>query len=202
MLLRLTPLALIFLPLPILADQIACEGVFGIDTSEARFAEVYGRENVVTGMVPGPEGTDMLATTVFPDDPDKRFEVVWWNGEELKDMSYASIPAKDTAPGGLRIGMSIEEVEALNGEPFELYGFYWDNGGGGWFKSGKLAEIPGDCIISFSFHPTIQHPPDFDDEAITGDKTIRSDLPLLSRVKPVLEEILIGYPYTAFPHDY
>ena len=68
---------------PGLAEEIACEGAFGIDSSEARLIEIYGADNVVTGIVPGPEGTEMLATTVFPDDPKRSLQFVWWNEEAL-----------------------------------------------------------------------------------------------------------------------
>ena len=83
---------------PAFASEIACEGAFGFDSSEARLIEIYGAGNVVTGTVPGPEGTEMLATTVFPDDPKRSLQFVWWNEQALSDPSYIELPAKLSAP--------------------------------------------------------------------------------------------------------
>lgn len=185
---------------PAFAEQLSCDGVFGIDTSEARFAESYGRANVVTGEVPGPEGEPMLVTTVFPGTA-REFRVWWYDEINLKELAYASVPAGDVSPGGLSLGMGIAEVEALNGEPFELTGFYWDYGGSGWFQKGRLADLPGGCVLSFTFGPTAPLPESVDDDAIVGDKLIRSDLPILRQAKPVLEEILFGHSYDAFPRE-
>lgn len=183
---------------PAAAAQLACEGVFGVDTSEARFIETFGRQNVVTGEVPGPEGTTMIATTVYPGDPEREFQAVWWDEQGRKHLSYVSVPRGDTAPGGLRLGMSVEEVEALNGEPFTLSGFGWDYGGTAGFESGKLAELAGKCHLNLTFQPTAQLPEGTDDTPITGDREVASDLPLLRQVEPRLEEILLGYPHPDF----
>ncbi|MHB1104300.1 MAG: hypothetical protein ACYC0C_16305 [Devosia sp.] len=180
------------------AAQLACEGVFGIDTSAARFIETFGKDDVVTGEVPGPEGTTMIATTVYPGDPEREFQVVWWNETALTDLSYVSVPAGNTAPGGVELGMSIEEVEALNGGPFTMTGFWWDYGGSAGFQSGKLSELPNNCRLMITFAPTVGLPAGVDSDPIAGDKEVSSDLPLLRRVEPEVVEILFGYPHPDF----
>ena len=45
------------------AEPVACAGAFASDSSEARLIETFGKANVVTGEVDGPEGSTMLATT-------------------------------------------------------------------------------------------------------------------------------------------
>ena len=72
MTLRLCLLPLLLMTSPVAALEIACEGAFAIDSSEARLIEIYGADNVRTGIVPGPEGTEMLATEVYPDSPKRR----------------------------------------------------------------------------------------------------------------------------------
>lgn len=195
---RLVPLALLLaLSTPILAEEIACEGAFGIDSSEARLIEIYGAENVWTGIVPGPEGTEMLATEVFRESPKRRLQFVWWDEEGRKDPSYVELPAKLSAPGGVRAGMSVAEVEARNGEAFTLSGFGWDYGGYAGFDSGALAALPGDCHLSLRFAPT-DYPPGLDVDPIIGDQTVQSANPLLAKVNARVQSVSIGYPHPDF----
>lgn len=182
---------------PGFAEEIACEGAFGIDSSEARLVEVYGADNVVTGIVPGPEGTEMLATTVFPDDPKRSLQFVWWNEEALSDPSYIELPAKLSAPGGVHIGQSLAQVEALNGEPFTLLGFGWDYGGSAGFESGALSDLPGDCILSVRFEYG-ESPEGLDTLPAMGDKELSSDDPLLAQMQVRLYAVSIGYPHPDF----
>ena len=53
---------------PLLAEEIGCEGVFKQSASLADIEAAFGKDNVVTGEVPGPEGTTMIATTIFPNE--------------------------------------------------------------------------------------------------------------------------------------
>src|SRR5690606_1876227 len=41
---------------PVLAAEIGCDGVFNASTTLADIEAAYGKDNVVTGEVPGPEG--------------------------------------------------------------------------------------------------------------------------------------------------
>src|SRR5215217_4415356 len=113
MLARVSFFVALALATPTMAEEIACEGAFAIDSSAARLIEVYGAGNVVTGTVPGPEGTEMLATTVFPGDDKKSLQFVWWDEENLTDPAYIELSSAMTAPGGVRIGMTLGEIEAL-----------------------------------------------------------------------------------------
>lgn len=182
---------------PALAEEIACEGAFGIDSSEARLIEIYGADNVVTGIVPGPEGTEMLATTVFPDDPKRSLQFVWWNEEALSDPSYIDLPAKLSSPGGVHVGQSLAEVQARNGEPFTLLGFGWDYGGSAGFQSGALSDLPGGCILSVRFEYG-DSPEGLDTLPAMGDKELSSDDPLLAQMQVRLYAVAIGYPHPDF----
>jgi hypothetical protein len=197
--------ALATLPLllatPAFADQISCEGVFAAKSTLADFEEAYGKANVVTGEVDGPEGTTMVATTVFPNDEDKTFEVYWFDEVKHERLAGFTVPAKDTAPGGVKLGMSIKDVQKLNGKVFTLWGFYWDYGGQAGFKDGKLANLPGGCYINVTFNPSIDPPNDKISNAVSGDKEIKSNMKELDVIKPVVQEIEIGYPDPEAPAD-
>ncbi|MBK8082585.1 MAG: hypothetical protein IPK28_01460 [Devosia sp.] len=179
---------------PASAAEIACDGPFAADSSEARLVETFGGENVVTGEVPGPEGSTLIATTVFPGDPQRQMEFGWWDEQAFERLAYVTVPPVDTAPGGLRVGMSVREVEALNGGPFEMTGFWWDYGGYAGFEGGELGDIPGGCHVSVSFQPTADIPGDLDVEPIAGDRTVVSGEPLLETVDARIASITVGYP--------
>lgn len=187
----------ILLASPALAEEFSCEGAFAIDSSEARLIEIYGADNVWTGIVPGPEGTEMLATRVFPDSPKRMLEFVWWNEDARTDPSYVELPGKMAGPAGVRAGMSVAEIEALNGEPFTLSGFGWDYGGYAGFESGALSGLPGGCQLSLRFSPG-PDPVDVDTDAIYGDRKLRSTEPLLETVGASVDSVAIGYPHPDF----
>ena len=172
-------------------DAIACEGAFAIDSSEARLIEIYGADNVWTGIVPGPEGTEMLATRVFPDDPARRLEFVWWDEDNRKDPSYVELPPSTIAPGGVRSGMSVAEIAALNGEAFTLNGFGWDYGGFAGFSSGALSDLPGECHLSVRFSPG-DKPVKVNTDAIYGDHELQSTEPLLETVGAYVDTVSVG----------
>jgi len=178
---------------PVLAEEIACEGAFGPDSSAARLIEIYGADNVVTGDVPGPEGSILLATTVFPNDPAKTMEFGWWDEEQLQTLAYVTIPPDVTVPGGLKLGLTIAEAETLNGGPFELWGFFWDYGGGTNFAGGKLGELPGGCFVSARF-AIGDYPETLDVGPISGDVQISSSEPLLETVGAHIDSMSLGYP--------
>src|SRR5688572_16171443 len=110
---------------PVVAEGIGCDGVFNQNATLADFEATFGKENVVTGEVPGPEGTTMIATTVYPNDPERTMQLRWWDEENVKYFAGLTLAKGDAGPGGVKLGMSIEEVEAISGEPFRLFGFFW-----------------------------------------------------------------------------
>jgi hypothetical protein len=185
----------LFLAAPAFADEIRCEGAFAADSSEARLIEIYGKDNVVTGEVDGPEGTTIVATTVFPNDQSKSMEFIFWDEANKEMLSYVSLPQSDVAPLGLKPGLTVKEVEAINGEPFTLTGFWWDYGGYAGFQSGKLAEIPGGCHLSVYFQPSATAPENLNVDSISGDVEVLSTNPLLETLAVKVEAVTIGYPF-------
>jgi hypothetical protein len=192
-------LCLCLLPLLLMTSQVAavetaCEGAFAIDSSEARLIEIYGADNVRTGIVPGPEGTEMLATEVYPDSAKRRLQFVWWNEEARTDLSYVELPPKMTGPGGVRYGMSVAQVEALNGAPFTLSGFGWDYGGHAGFEAGALSNLPGGCAVGVTFSPE-NYPEGLEVDEIIGDRPVQSTNPLLRQVNARVDLVFVSYPH-------
>lgn len=180
---------------PVLAKEINCEGVFKEDATLAEIESAFGKENVVTGEVPGPEGTTMIATTIYPSDPARTMQVRWWDETDVEYLAGVTLAAGDSGPGGVKVGMPIEEVQAINGEPFNLFGFYWDYGGFAGFESGKLSGLPGGCVLSLRFAPTREDLPQDVMNAISGDVELKSDMPEMLEAKVAVGEVNLGYPY-------
>ncbi|MGV8853814.1 MAG: hypothetical protein ACOH2L_04150 [Devosia sp.] len=177
------------------AETVSCDGVLGPKSSEALLIETFGKDNVVTGMVPGAEGEDSLGTTVFPNDPNRKMVFGWWDEENRSYLSYVDLAPDQTTPTGARIGMSVAEIEALNGAPFTVGGFWWDYGGYAAFDTGKLAYPDAGCGFNLRFDITADIPADVDANAVAGEVTLPSAEPLLKQLDAHVVGISLGYPY-------
>jgi len=175
------------------AEQVSCSGVYGAGTSEALVIETFGAENVVTGPVNGPEGSTYTATTVFPDDPQRTMVFSWFDEEKRVGASIIRLSPSQIGPAGVRIGMTAAEVEAANGEPFTLSGFWWDYGGSAGFDSGKLSGVEGDCYVNLRFAPPEEVPDAIDLTPISGDIEVPSSEGLLEILDVRVEQVNLGY---------
>ena len=174
-------------------EQVACQGVYGAGTSEALVIETFGAENVVTGPVDGPEGSTYVATTVFPDDPQRTMVFSWFDEEARTDASNIELSPSQTGPGGVRVGMTVAEVQDINGEPFTLSGFWWDYGGYAGFDSGNLAGVEGDCYVNLRFAAPDEVSDAIDTTPISGDIEVPSSEGLLEVLGVTVEQVSLGY---------
>jgi hypothetical protein len=180
---------------PLLAEEIGCEGVFNQNATLAEIEAAFGKDNVVTGEVPGPEGTTMIATTIYPNDPARTMQVRWWDEEKVEYLAGVTLAEGDSGPGGVKVGMPIEQVQAINGAPFRLFGFYWDYGGFAGFESGALSNLPGGCVLNLRFAPTREDLSEAVTNAISGDTELPSDMAEVLQAKVAVREVNLGYVY-------
>jgi hypothetical protein len=173
----------------------SCTGVFGPDSSEALLKQTYGADNVVTGMVPGAEGEEMLATTVFPNDPDKTMQFGWMDDETREGLGFVDLPPSIEGPHGVHVGMSVADVLAINGQPFNVGGFWWDYGGYAQIDQGALANADdASCFLSLRFSPADEYPQDLDVSAVSGEVSVPADEPLLEKLDTRLSVVSVSYP--------
>src|ERR1700745_3747221 len=119
--------ALALLAGPLWAQQrapttvVACNGPFAKDSSHLKLAMFFDSKNVTFSDVEY-GGTKVPASVLFPHDPKRRLEVWWSNLTARKDIHLIVIGGQSTwaAPGGLRLGQTLEQVEKLNRKPFKL----------------------------------------------------------------------------------
>ncbi|RAI45416.1 hypothetical protein [Rhodoplanes roseus] len=174
---------------------IACSGVFAKSSNHLALASTFNDKNVTFTEVDGPEGSKLNATVLFPDDPKRRLEVLWQNEAARSDTALIVVTGGSTwtGPKGLKLGLGLAALEKINGKPFKLKGFDQDDGGSvvDW-QGGALASLPGGCSVGLRFAPDPKATEAAKAQA-AGKEFVSTDA-ALKGVKPVVAEILFGYP--------
>ena len=103
---------------------VACSGAFAKDSNHLKLTMTYDLKNIDFAEVDTGSGKTM-ASIIFPTDPKRRHEVWWSDQNKRKDTYLIAINGHSTwaGPGGLRLGLSIADLEKLNRKPFKLKGF-------------------------------------------------------------------------------
>jgi hypothetical protein len=141
------------------------------------------------------DGTKVPASVLFPNNPRRRLEVWWSNPAARSEIHLIVIGGQSTwtAPGGMRLGQTLDQVEKLNHKPFKLKGFDKDRMAtvSDW-DGGALAALPGDCNPGLSLRADPKAPAGAI-SALSADKEYSSSDPAIRAAKPTVSEILIGY---------
>jgi hypothetical protein len=196
----LVTLFLITVPLSASADQtpspgtVRCTGSFGREASRSDLVRTFGAANVVDQEIEGHGGEAWLGTVVYPDDPERRLEILWGD-EKNQRLPGAIWITKESEWRGWRdvhIGMPLETVESLNGNPFKLRDFHTDYAGTvtDW-RGGAMERIPGGCRVLLRFEPDDSGPPG-DYEGLVGE--LLSSNPKVHALRLTVSEIYTIYP--------
>src|SRR5262249_22924892 len=173
---------------------IACSGVFAKDSSHLKLATRFDSRNVAFTEVDGPEGSRLMASVLFPNDPRRRLEVLWQNEASRTDTHLIVINGQSTwtAPKGLRLGLALAALEKLNGKPFKMSGFDQPNGGSvnDW-QGGALESLPGGCRLGIRLVADAKAPEAARNEVL-GKEFLSNDAKMRA-VRPIIAEIIIGY---------
>jgi hypothetical protein len=164
--------------------ELTCQGPFARNSSHAILARTFGDKNVVVQEVEGGEGTKLSASIIYPNDSRRRLEVLWKNENARQDTDMVSILGESqwTVGHGLKLGMTLDEVEALNGVPFEIRNLNLEYGGASisW-RGGALSKVPGGCKVSVGFEPVDGSPSAYKkigyDDLLSNDPSLRAMRP-------------------------
>ena len=116
-----------------LEDILPCVDLQGLEKK-------FGKENIKKDAIIETGEGQFNATKLFPD-TDKEVEVYWKDGKDFKEIQDVMVRVKVADDGGLalksswvsreglRMGMRLSEVVALNGKTFTMTGIGWDLGG-------------------------------------------------------------------------
>jgi hypothetical protein len=174
---------------------VTCGGIFAKDSSHLKLAMTFDSKNITFTDVDASNGSKVPASVLFPNDPKRRLEV-WWSNQAARSGTYLIvINGKSTwsAPGGLRLGLTLQQLEKLNKKAFKLKGFDKDGVAtvSDW-DSGELANLPGGCKSGLSLRADPKAPADAI-SALSPDKEFNSQDPQMLAAKPTVSEVLIGY---------
>lgn len=178
------------------AHVVTCSaGAFIKNSGHLRLAQAYGVHNVDFTEVTGDDGSAMMASVIYPNDPKKRLEVLWDDDTERSGTRMIVIEGQSTwsAEKGLRLGLSLAGLEKLNGKTFKLMGF--DRGGmaivSDWM-GGALGLLTDGCRVGVQLKPDPKASPATLSEA-SSDKEFPSNDPTIRAAKPTVGEIIVAY---------
>lgn len=181
-------------------------------TSEAALVKLLGRSVVtVADTLYGPEGDALIGTTLYKGTAD---EVQIFYGDEEKRTRPAAVivrpkpynddgdpiqfpaPTRWATADGLRIGMTLKELERRNGKPFALWGFAWDYGGEitDW-KGGKLDQTNPKLSVGITLGApavrTAAQEKAYD--TVQGDTKFVSSGAAMQLLNPVITKLSVGF---------
>lgn len=154
---------------------------------------LFGAPNVQDLQIEGPEGETYLGTVVFPSDPLRRFKIVWQDLPGKRVAAEISVEGEKSVwktPQGLTLGMSLKDLEKINGGAFSMTGYEWDYGGRivSWGVGSLAKALPQKLGLQLDYRPgpTISRK---QLDAIGGDKKLPSSHPVLQALNPKVVEI-------------
>ena len=183
------------------AETWELPGTLGPLTTQAELEARFGKDNLREEQFPGAEGDGTYPVLVaFPDDPRKRLELVLDAANKdapIQELRLRGQASEWTEASGLRPGMNLADLVALNGAPVSFYGLAWDYGGTvqDW-HGGKLANAVGNPLFR---RVTLAARAGADDANLPqGDATFRSDDPKWSAAG---KDLVVGEIGISWPHE-
>jgi hypothetical protein len=175
---------------------VACSnGAFAKNSGHLRLAQTFGVHNVDYTEVSGDDGSTLMASVLFPNDPKRRLEVLWDDDIERSGTRMIVIDGQSTwsAQKGVHLGLPLAALEKLNGKPFRLMGF--EKGGmaivSDW-NGGALALLTDGCKVGVQFKADSKVAAAVLDAASSDKEFVSSD-PAIRAAKPVVGEIIVAY---------
>ena len=135
---------------PARSGDFVLPGAFAPDTTVTDLEQRFGKANVRVGELPGAEGEVHRGVELFARDASRQAYVYFQDEQALRGLSRVSVGndgSRWTLDNGVRIGMSLADLVALNGAAVIFTGFDWDYGGyvTDW-SDGKLDAVEGDPV--------------------------------------------------------
>jgi hypothetical protein len=176
------------------SDNVVCNGVFARDSSHAKLAMAFQSRNVAFTQVDGPSGAKIMATVLFAKDPKRRLEVWWTNPASRSDTHLIVINGTSnwSAAGQLHLGLTLPQLEQINGKPIKLSGFDKNNVATltDW-NGGNLSVVAGGCKVGVSLRSRTASASTLG--ALPASREFTSSDAAMRTVNPEVSEILIAY---------
>ena len=186
-----------------LEDVLECVDLQGLEKK-------YGAKNIVKiDSIESGEGS--FETTKLFRNTDKEVDIYWQDGHKFKQIQDVVVKGKldeneklkNNSPWvsklGLRIGMKISEVIALNGKTFTITGIGWDLGGNvvSW-EGGKLANK--NVNIRFNdYSDNMGGLKEAEYNTISGDREFDTNHPAIQKLNPTVDEFSVYKTFKITP---
>jgi hypothetical protein len=178
------------------------------NTTRQDLKKIYGFWNVIA--LPGkqhngkPLKEDAVTTMLVEPDYDSSLGIDWKDPITTKNIQRITFIGKRTewkTTDGVTLGITLKELEKINGGPFKLMGF-GNSKDTGLFVSankGKLAYLgkTGSGYMLIRLKPELTGANDKKSEiykTVIGDKEFGSDLPAMQELNPVVSQMVLSFP--------
>jgi hypothetical protein len=170
-------------------------GPIRASTTRQALPSLFGATAVQDADIQIGEGFCTEGTRVFPGTADE-IEIAWQNAgrSQVAFVRAHKAGGRWRTARGVRIGTPLTDLERLAGHALTFSGFGWDYGG-----RLEWSEPSGKIVLVLELEPgesekTMQSP---DANAIVGDRSVRSDLPMVRRLRIRVDEIsqIWGNPF-------
>ncbi len=178
------------------SNIVACSGIFAKDSSHAKLTSAFRSHNVSYAQV-GDEfrqqgdGNDALSQGCESGGLE-----VWWSQPATKSDTHLIVINGQSdwiAPGEVHLGLTLADLEKLNGKPFKLSGFDKDQVAtlSDW-DGGTLSAPAGGCKIGISLRADPKAPA-ATLAGLRADRAYASSDASLRAANPTVSEILVAY---------
>ncbi|MBI1185137.1 hypothetical protein GC194_12755 [bacterium] len=166
------------------------DDLFAIE-SEQDLKRLYGIDNVKRRVVIDDESMVSYPVSLLFPESNKEVVFKWYttdtNATELKQLESVSTESQAWSTyDGIKVGISLQQLEQLNDSSFYFYGFGWDFGGIAWFENGNLAPISTRMSIVLDYSDNSSQT---DYEALLGEKKFSSHNPHAQLLNPRVVKI-------------
>ena len=181
--------------------RLACDAAaFAPTIGAADLVQRFGVLNVVTDSILLGEGEFERGTIVFRSDPMRRIEIVWRDSTAQRFPRFVRIRGDSShwvARSGITLGSRLRTLERLNGKPFQIMGFAFDDAGAVSSWSGGRLSGPADsvCALEANLEASLHKAADrrwF--SQVTDDRAYSSANPAMQALNPRVIQLAIVYP--------
>lgn len=159
-------------------------GPIKMGMTSASLKALLGKQVKITKL-DGPEGTVIEGAKAFPG-TDRELEIMFNPEGAKKEIWDIVVVGKAWKfANGLKLGLTMTEIEKINGKPFSISGFGWDYGGYANFEGGTLE---GKVSVRFDPGENVQVP-----DALSGDQQIPTTDKKLRALNPKAERISVFF---------
>jgi hypothetical protein len=172
--------------------------------NEADLKQKFGADHVKYDTIWGMEGSFDMGSYLDKGTKDE-VQIMWKDSLHRSEISGAMITAPTTdgdkysfdnkwqSSSGVKLGMTTDELEKLNGKSFSFSGFDWDYGGGvmGW-NGGRLDKQGVSVTLTEGNSWTTVS--EKEAESIMGDQTVSSDNAIVKKLQPKVVQLSVYQP--------